>query len=483
MLGLSAMAAAVAGGGALTSCSAGASEASGTATATARGWFENRGSRYYIAHRGSGDVLPEHSMVAYQAAVDWGAECMEVSIGMTADGVLICMHDSTYDRTTTLTGAVKDQPSSVLEDARIWQPQLGEYWTENAPPIPLFEDVLLAFGGKVVLAVEAKDHRAYEPIMAMIGKYELEESVIVKAYYSSATWRKAKSVGLPVFCYFGVATEVTVESIAAIGAELDPELDCLVIPGFAADGTYISDEVVVAAVATMVPVWVHPLHRRSEVSHFFELGAQGAICSSFGYAVGAVAPLTGDDWAQQAIEPGEMSRAPASITYSPKFTANGNLVLDAKGLQHFITLGQLGSVPSTGDQLVVEVEAGWLELPGELTDNLTIAFGRVDDSYYEHRQGAGSGYHAILRANGELGLFRHDDGTAEGTKLGTSVMTAAMVVGQSAKLRLELAGDRITFSRLDSVGAVNVVDDGRTRVTCTSDGARQTAWLPFVGWH
>src|SRR5664280_2244898 len=68
---------------------------------TAPEWAAVRGPRYHVAHRGSGDVLPEHSMPAYQAAVDWGAACLEISVGITSDGVLICMHDPTYDRTTT----------------------------------------------------------------------------------------------------------------------------------------------------------------------------------------------------------------------------------------------------------------------------------------------------------------------------------------------------------------------------------------------
>src|SRR5664279_4497136 len=73
---------------------------------TAQEWAAGRGPRYHVAHRGSGDVLPEHSMPAYQAAVDWGAACLEISVGITSDGVLICMHDPTYDRTTTGTGTI-----------------------------------------------------------------------------------------------------------------------------------------------------------------------------------------------------------------------------------------------------------------------------------------------------------------------------------------------------------------------------------------
>ena len=101
-------------------------------------WLATRGSNYYIAHRGSGDVYPEHSMEAYQAAVDWGATCMEISVQITADGVLICMHDNDYDRTTTATGVVPALPATVASAARILLPRLGAAWTAAPPRIPLF---------------------------------------------------------------------------------------------------------------------------------------------------------------------------------------------------------------------------------------------------------------------------------------------------------------------------------------------------------
>src|SRR5690349_15726812 len=123
-----------------------------SAPVTVDGWAGTRGSRYYIAHRGSGDVLPEHTMEAYQAAARWGARCMEISVGMTSDGVLICMHDLTYDRTTNISGVVSQLPSTVLKNTRVTIPQLGPAWmTAPLPRVPLFEHVLQAFGVKAVL--------------------------------------------------------------------------------------------------------------------------------------------------------------------------------------------------------------------------------------------------------------------------------------------------------------------------------------------
>ena len=83
-------------------------KATGSGPVTVRSWAANRGTPFYIAHRGAGDVYPEHSMPSYRAAVEMGAQCLEVSVNMTSDGVLICLHDLSYDRTTTGKGLVAD---------------------------------------------------------------------------------------------------------------------------------------------------------------------------------------------------------------------------------------------------------------------------------------------------------------------------------------------------------------------------------------
>ncbi|GGL94252.1 glycerophosphodiester phosphodiesterase [Nakamurella endophytica] len=454
------VAAAAAGAGGLTAWAV--SDAGTRATpapADVREWVRRRGSRYVVAHRGSGDVLPEHSMEAYRAAVDWGAPCLEISVGITSDGVLICMHDQTYDRTTTATGRLVDQPSRVLATARIWQPQLGDYWLRNAPRIPRFEEVLQAFGGRAVLAVEAKVDRAYEPMMAMVQRYGLQHSVLVKSHVASRRWGQAQRAGYPVFCYFGTASETTVEAVQRVAAALRPAQDCLVLPADGPAGArYLPDELVAAAVGSGVPVWVFPVHRRSDADHYARSGVQGLIASSYGYVAGATRPVTADAWRSQAVAPGEMSRSPASLSWAPTFTADGELVLALQGRQHFLTLGQCCPTTAAGPSCTVEVDASWRVLPHSGADNLTVAFGCVDDSYYEHRQGVGDGYHAILRADGELGLYRHVDGQAAGRPLAPAVATPPLVPGGWVQLRIEVTADGVRVSRTDADASVSAPD-------------------------
>lgn len=53
-----------------------------------------------IAHRGASGELPEHTLAAYERAIDQGADCIEPDLVMTRDGVLVARHDI-YLSTTT----------------------------------------------------------------------------------------------------------------------------------------------------------------------------------------------------------------------------------------------------------------------------------------------------------------------------------------------------------------------------------------------
>jgi glycerophosphoryl diester phosphodiesterase len=149
-----------------------------------------------------------------------------------------------------------------------------------------------------------------------------------------------------------------------------------------------------------------------------------------------------------------MSRNPATVTYAPTFTPAGEMVLAAKGNQHFITVGQLGSLPGAAASYSINVDVSWPTLPVSTWDNITVAFGRLDDSYYQHRQGQGDGFHAILRANGSLGLYRHRNGQVAGVLQAPEVATPAPRPGQWASLQVDVSPSAVRLTRTDTSAAV-----------------------------
>jgi glycerophosphoryl diester phosphodiesterase len=59
-----------------------------------------------VAHRGASDVAAEHTLGAYVAALDAGAEAFECDVRLTADGHLVCVHDRDLRRTASHRGIV-----------------------------------------------------------------------------------------------------------------------------------------------------------------------------------------------------------------------------------------------------------------------------------------------------------------------------------------------------------------------------------------
>ena len=53
-----------------------------------------------VAHRGASADRAEHTLAAYRRAVEVGADALECDIRLTADGVLVCVHDRRVDRTS-----------------------------------------------------------------------------------------------------------------------------------------------------------------------------------------------------------------------------------------------------------------------------------------------------------------------------------------------------------------------------------------------
>jgi glycerophosphoryl diester phosphodiesterase len=55
-----------------------------------------------VAHRGASAYAPEHTAAAYKLAIEMGADFVEQDLAVTKDGVLICLHDASLERTTNV---------------------------------------------------------------------------------------------------------------------------------------------------------------------------------------------------------------------------------------------------------------------------------------------------------------------------------------------------------------------------------------------
>ena len=80
--------------------------------------WQARGRPQVVAHRGSSAVMAEHTLGAYVAALDEGADALECDVRLTADGHLVCVHDRSVRRTADEggNGVVSAMELADLED-------------------------------------------------------------------------------------------------------------------------------------------------------------------------------------------------------------------------------------------------------------------------------------------------------------------------------------------------------------------------------
>lgn len=60
------------------------------------------GGKVVIAHRGASAYAPEHTTAAYRLAIVQQVDYVEQDLAVTKDGQLICLHDDTLERTTSV---------------------------------------------------------------------------------------------------------------------------------------------------------------------------------------------------------------------------------------------------------------------------------------------------------------------------------------------------------------------------------------------
>jgi glycerophosphoryl diester phosphodiesterase len=71
-----------------------------------------------VAHRGASAYRPEHTLVAYELAIDQGADYIEPDLVCTKDGVLICRHDLDLGTTTDVAKKFPDRSRTMTVNGK-----------------------------------------------------------------------------------------------------------------------------------------------------------------------------------------------------------------------------------------------------------------------------------------------------------------------------------------------------------------------------
>lgn len=147
-----------------------------------------------VAHRGASGHAPEHTFAAYDLALEMGAEYIEQDVYATADGVLVCLHDTSLDRTArgpaeNCTGNVTSKTLAQLKtcDMGSW---FNEAYPDRAKPeyvgqkIPALEEVFQRYGKDVNYYIEIKpglgltQPSVAQRLIDLMNQYGLREGAV-----------------------------------------------------------------------------------------------------------------------------------------------------------------------------------------------------------------------------------------------------------------------------------------------------------------
>ena len=126
-----------------------------------------------IAHRGASWDAPEHTLAAYELALQYGADFVEPDLQMTKDGVLVCLHDTSLERTTDVAKVFPDR-AKVVDGKKTWpvvEFTLAEILKLDAgswkrpefagAKVPTFQQMIDMIKGKAGIIPETKAPEVY----------------------------------------------------------------------------------------------------------------------------------------------------------------------------------------------------------------------------------------------------------------------------------------------------------------------------------
>ncbi len=124
-----------------------------------------------LAHRGYSAKYPQNTLLAFEKAIEYGADGVELDVWRTKDGKIVVSHDGNLKKVFDANVEVRE---SNYED-------LLQYKQEGEK-IPLLEEVYQLLPEKALINVEIKDVNAVEGSLKIVKRYNAMERTIFSSF-------------------------------------------------------------------------------------------------------------------------------------------------------------------------------------------------------------------------------------------------------------------------------------------------------------
>jgi glycerophosphoryl diester phosphodiesterase len=367
-----------------------------------------------VAHRAGGVVFPENSLRTIRAAVAAGFRNIEIAdVWQTSDGVLVCCHDATLDRTTSGTGPVTGvtyaQFRALVNTPGIY---LAPGYPNDETP-PSFEEVLNEVANvDAVFLIECKQDSAETAaaIVQTLQRFGFPKHRVLLNTFSIDN-------ALPVFLASGYPTAANLgvwSAVESYGGVSKLAADGVAQVNLSAEEWNPSR--IAAVHAAGMTCQAYTVRRRVQVA---ALRAQGIgtvdgdmiACDEPTYNAETFAPQTRSAFTSRVYPPGVIEGGGTdglTARGRGKFLSGGRWGFDTSVSGHSGAL-QGWACPIRGDENCNDFQISFtVQFDGvvESSRHLNCFFCAPNDDFFGDRQQDGPGYAFLARYSGAIQLFR-----------------------------------------------------------------------------
>ncbi|MFX1314046.1 MAG: glycerophosphodiester phosphodiesterase [Promethearchaeota archaeon] len=124
---------------------------------------------FFIGHRGTRTSFDENTLVAFNKAIEYGANFIEFDVRKTKDEKFVIMHDSSLERTTNGLGLLNNITFNEIKKLKT---------NFNHFHIPSLFEVLNKLKGKIKFMIELKEEGLKKKIPKIIENFRLFDDVV-----------------------------------------------------------------------------------------------------------------------------------------------------------------------------------------------------------------------------------------------------------------------------------------------------------------